>query len=267
MERPKVVVHNVASLDGRITVAPGVLLLRGDERWSAVAGSDEDAYERVKALYHPEVLLEGSGSFVPPGAEPEPLPAAGGDPRGLYEDYLPEAVVGRPGRRWFAAVDSRGRVRWFYKQFPGEAWRDWHLLVLVSRRTPPEYLAYLRGEAIPYLVAGGGRVDLRLALEKMAGRLGVRTVVSTGGGRFNGALLRAGLVDEVDLELFPALIGGSDTPSLFGGEALKPGEMPTQLEPVAWDMQPGGRLRLRYRVLPPAAVVEPDARRRVTGMG
>ena len=46
-------------------------------------------------------------------------------------------------------------------------WAGWHLLVLVSRATPPAYLAYLRDEEIPYLVTGEERVDLGQALAKL----------------------------------------------------------------------------------------------------
>jgi hypothetical protein len=40
MDRLKIVVHQTASVDGKLTTAPGVLLLFGDERWQAVAGGD-----------------------------------------------------------------------------------------------------------------------------------------------------------------------------------------------------------------------------------
>ena len=73
MNRPQVVLYGQVSVDGRLTLAPGVLLA-------------------------------------------------------LYRDFLPAAVVNRPGQRgWFTMVDSRGRVRWVYKEWPGEEWAGWHL--------------------------------------------------------------------------------------------------------------------------------------------
>jgi len=108
MSRPRVVVHNSASIDGKLTLAPDVVLLYGDERWDAVAGSSERVYERLKLTHRPQVILEGSGSFVADGAEPDPLPPVEGDPHALYQDFLPDAVVRAPGRAgWFTAVDSR----------------------------------------------------------------------------------------------------------------------------------------------------------------
>jgi riboflavin biosynthesis pyrimidine reductase len=140
-----------------------------------------------------------------------------------------------------------------YKEFPDEAWKGWHLLLLVSHHTPPEYLAYLQREDIPYLVAGAERVDLGLAMEKLASQLGVTCVLSTAGGKLNGALLRAGLVDEIHIEFFPAVIGGSNTPSLFDSPALKPDEWPTRLRLICAEVQAEGRVSLRYEVIPESA--------------
>lgn len=159
MIRPRVITHSLASLDGRLTLAPDVLLLYGDARWDAAAGSSEDTYRRFFAETHPQATLEGIGSFILDGAPIEPLPPIDGDGIGLYDDYLPPEIVNAPGRRWFTVVDSRGRGRWIYKEYPEEMWAGFYLLVLVSRSTPAEYLAYLRRETIPYLVAGDGRVN------------------------------------------------------------------------------------------------------------
>lgn len=248
MDRPKVVIYGTVSLDGRLTMAPGVLLLYGDQRWEAVSGAS-DVYEWLKFTHQPQAFLEGSGSLVTGDAEPEPLPAFEGHPASLYQDFLPEAVVNRPGHRgWFTMVDSRGRVRGWIKEWPGEEYAGWHLLVLVARATPLEYLAYLQRDQIPYLVAGDERVDLGLALEKLSSQLGVTCAMSTSPGKLGGALLRAGLVDEINIEFFPAVIGGFDTPSLFESPELGSDEWPTQLRLLSAQVQAGGRVWLRYQV-------------------
>jgi 2,5-diamino-6-(ribosylamino)-4(3H)-pyrimidinone 5'-phosphate reductase len=250
MSRPKIVVFNSASLDGRLAVSSDVLLLWCDERWPSFAGAS-DALDWCRHTREPQATLEGSGSFVREGDEPVQLPPFEGDPAGLYEDYLPEAIVQRPGHRgWFVVVDGRGRVREWTKDGVafGDEWAGWHLLVLVAHRTPAAYLAYLRRAAIPYLVGGEERVDLPLVLDKLGTRLGVTRLLSTAGGRLNGALLRAGLVDEVNVELLPAVIGGFDTPSLFDSPALGPGERPIRLELIWARVHVDGRVWLRYRV-------------------
>jgi 2,5-diamino-6-(ribosylamino)-4(3H)-pyrimidinone 5'-phosphate reductase len=257
MNRPKVVIINTASVDGKIAASPDKPLLYGDDRWQAIeewspARESTGAYDQLKRIHNPQATLEGSGSFVPEAAKPDPLPPFEDDPEPLYEDFLPEKVVHREGHRgWFTAVDGRGRVRNWIKDGAvfGEAHIGWHLLVLAGRHTPPEYLAYLRRESIPYLVAGDGPVDLRLGLEKMHAKLGVTCVLSTAGGKLNGALLRAGLVDEVNVEFLPAVVGGRETPCLFDMAALEEDEGPTRLELMSAQVQAGGRVWARYRVV------------------
>ena len=103
-------------------------------------------------------------------------------------------------------------------------------MVIVANQTPSEYLAYLQRENMPYLVAGEDRVNLKLVLEKMKSLLQVTSVLSTSPGKLGGALLRAGLIDEVNILFIPTLIGGSETPTLFESPELKPNEWPTGLE-------------------------------------
>lgn len=259
MDRPKVVVINSASADGRLAVSPDVLLLHGDDRWQAIEEWSKtiesgSAFEWLRFTHKPDATLEGSGSFVRESDKVEPLPPFEGDPKTLYRDFVPEAVLQRPGHQgWFTVVDGRGRGRGWIKDGAafGETWQGWHLLVLVGHHTPAEYLAYLRREEIPYLAASGEekRVDLKLALEKMRSLLGVTCLLSTAGGRMNGALLRAGLVDEINIEFLPAIIGGLNTPSLFDSPALKLNEQPTRLRLICCQAQAGGRVWLRYEVV------------------
>ena len=207
----------------------------------------EQSARDLVARIRPQVLLEGSGSFVAEGGDLAPLPPSERDAPAPREDYLPDEVVRRPGHRgWFAVVDGRGRVRGGITEFPG--WDGWHTLHLVSPAAPREYLAFLRERRIPYLMTGEERVDLATALAKMSALLGVERVVCTAGSRLNGALLRAGLVDELSLVLLPALIGGVRTPHLFRGPDLGAAEWPTTLELVSVEGEPSGRVRLHYRV-------------------
>jgi 2,5-diamino-6-(ribosylamino)-4(3H)-pyrimidinone 5'-phosphate reductase len=250
VHRPKVVIYGGASADGRLTLAPGVLLMFGDKRWDAIAGSDEEIANWIRQKHKPQLYLEGSGSLVPQEGKTRALPQFTGEANVLYQDFLPDSVVQRSGHRgWFCVIDSKGLVRWVYKEFPSDEWKGWHLLVLVASHTPPEYLAYLRRENIPYLVAGQKRVHLRRALSKLQSRLGVTSILSTSPGKLGGALLRAGLVDEINILILPAIIGGSSTPSLFQSPELKPSEWPTKLKLIWAQVQNDGRVWLRYEVI------------------
>ena len=244
---PRVVVSAQTSVDGRITLRRDALLMAEEPGrvWASLRPPSASAVEAARAaqlaaMYQPGAVLEGSGSLVSESAgPPEALPRASAPvPPG---DFLPGAA---PGRKWFTVVDGRGRVRWTMT-----ADGEYDLLVLVCRATPADYLAYLRRERIRYLVAGDGRVDLGAALRRMRSALGVECVVSHAGGGLNGALLRAGLVDEIQVVVYPAVIGGRDTPTLFDGPPLPAGSPPAALRLLTTHAEADGTLWLRYAVV------------------
>lgn len=251
MERPRVVLSVGASVDGKVTLTRQQILMRQPSArlWAGMVPPDadplhEDFLELVRQQYGCTATLEGSGSLTDDD-ETQPLPAFDGDPDELYADFLPPEVTGQPSppRMWFTVVDGRGRIRWNEEQ-PG-----WDVLVLACRSTPAGYLGYLQRQRICYLVSGHDRVDLAKALSTMATRLGIRCVLSTAGGGLNGALLRAGLIDELSLTLAPALVGGLGTPSVLDGPPLAIGQRPTPLRLLSLHADTAGTVRLRYEVL------------------
>lgn len=252
MERPRVVMSVGASVDGKVALTREQILMQqpSGRLWAEMAPPNADPlqadfFELVRHHYGCTATLAGSGSLVAGNAEPSPLPASEGDPVDLQVHYLPPEVTDQPSppHMWFTVVDGRGRIRWTEKH------PNWDVLVLVCRSTPVDYLSYLRRERICYLMAGGDRVDLAAALAEMATRLGVRCVLADSGGGLAGALLRAGLIDELSLSIAPALVGGLGTPSVLDGTPLAVGERPTPLRLLSVHADAGGTVRLHYEVL------------------
>ncbi len=250
-ERPYLCILVSTSMDGRVSLGPNRTWWDegADPRNQA---SDEnaaiwqEARESIQRTLKPHGDMQGSGSFVAEGGALTPLPAFEGDPAPLYADFLPDEVMARPKpRSWLIVVDGRGRLRTGYKgtEHPG-----CHMLHFTSRAAPPEYLAFLQRERIPYLILGERQVDLPLAMARLKADLGVDCLLSTAGARLNGALLRAGLVDEINLILRPEAIGGTATPSLFDGPDLRPDEWPTKFTLISAYVRPSGYVWLRYAV-------------------
>ena len=226
LPRPHVIVSSTASLDGRITLSKPERLLTPDvdRRWKSqwppdVPGLIAQRAANIEERHHPSVLLEGSGTFVADTAGPVAGIEGRHNSSDLRCDWLPNLAP-----KWFAVVDGRGRVPWSVTSNA-----DVSLLVLVSASTPLTYLAGLRTLEVPYLLAGDDQVDLRLALIEIGHLLGATCVVSEGGGGINGALLRGGLVDELQMIWFPAVVGGADTPSSFDGDSLTPEQEPLSM--------------------------------------
>jgi 2,5-diamino-6-(ribosylamino)-4(3H)-pyrimidinone 5'-phosphate reductase len=243
---PRVIVSVIATADGRVTLSRTERLLDEgpNERWRASWPPDTDELlaQRAAAIeerHHPTVILEGSGTFVADDAGPLELPDTNTAAEELWQDYLPHHSP-----RWFAVVDGRGRVPWTHK---GDAQTS--LLVIISQGTPLPYLAHLRREQIPYLLAGTDHVDLKAALIKVRNQLGADCVVSEAGGGLNGALLRAALIDELHLITVPALIGGLGTPSTMDGPPLEPGAVPAQLKTIDVKVGPHGTIWTHYEVV------------------
>ncbi len=90
-----------------------------------------------------------------------------------------------------------------------------------------------------------GQLDLQAALAELHTRWGVQTLMCEGGPHLNGALLAAGLVDELFLSLAPKLGGGPQTSlRIVCGAELSP---PVELE-LRDVLESEGCLLLRYGV-------------------
>jgi len=119
---------------------------------------------------------------------------------------------------------------------------------VMSGATPAAYRAFLRERDVPYLEAGEDHVDLGQALARLGEVFSAECIVSDAGGVLNGALLRAGLVDEIDIQFLPAVIGYAEAPAVFEGYGFGASGSACDLRLISAQTRPDGSVFVRYAV-------------------
>lgn len=228
-KRPRVICHMMTSLDGRILT----------EGWP-LSPEGRKQYEQVHASYEADGWLCGRVTMeqhFAQGTRPEAevKKEHEGAPR---EDFV------APGEHesYAFALDEHGRLAWESNDIDGD-----HVVAILSQRVSDRYLESLRSRGVSYLLCGTHDVDLALMLEKIAARFGVKTLMLEGGGKINGSLLHAGLVDEVSVIVSPVVDGRMGTPALFDVDVDE--VTPRRLALDAVDRRADDTLWLRYRVM------------------
>jgi len=201
---PRVILHNEVSVDGRIdgftqNIALFYELASGWKEDATLAGCDT----LLKAMEAEHV--ENKALKVYKSTKKDP------------KDSRPLLIV----------PDSSGRLKnWdYWRKQP--YWRDG--IALCSRATPNSHLDYLQEQQISTIIAGDDHVDLKKALEELYGQYAIKVIRVDSGGTLNGALLRAGLVDEISLLLNPCLAGSVNSNFLFKALDLTESEGAIQL--------------------------------------
>ena len=229
--RPRVICHMMTSVDGRIVV----------DGWPLSAEARQQ-YDLVHASYEPDAWICGRVTMEPFAKRVR------SEEEVAREDVRDTAAAPRedfraPGDHdsFAFAIDAHGRLAWESNDLGGD-----HVVAILSERVSDEYLAFLRELGVSYLFAGSRDVDLSVALEKIGAHFEVGTLMLEGGGRINGGMLRAGLIDEVSLLVAPVADGRIGTPTLFDDDGDDIAPRGLALEAV--ERRADGMLWLRYRV-------------------
>ena len=195
--RPRVICHMLTSVDGRIVTAG----------WPLSAGARKQ-YELVHASYEPDGWMCGRVTMEPfaKGVRSEAEVAR------VHSSGAPREDFRAPGDydSFAFAIDPSGRLAWESNEIDGD-----HVVAVLSERVSDEYLAFLRERGVSYIFAGAKDIDLARALDTIGAHFGVRTLMLEGGGRINGEMLRAGLIDEVSVLVAPVADGRIATAALF----------------------------------------------------
>lgn len=235
----KIICHMIESLDGRLLPSrwsPTEKPLDVSDLYESVAkrlGGRGFIIGRTTMAEYGEGVAEGEPARKRPAGAPAPEPFTGDSKGGDL------GVV----------FDSKARLTFSVNRLPnGE-----HLVAVLPRDVGDEHLAKLRAAGVSYVFEGVGADDrsrISGALQAIEARFGVTTLLLEGGGIINGGFLKAGLIDEVSMIVFPALDALYGSPSVFGYLGAKD-ERPAEnvrLTLLTNETLEGGAVWLHYRV-------------------
>jgi len=97
--------------------------------------------------------------------------------------------------------------------------KDSPTIIVTTEKAPEERVKAL-SEKVEVIIAGKEEVDLIKMMDMFYNR-GIRNLMVEGGSTLNWNLIKNGLVDEIRIIHMPFIVGGTDTPTLVGGEGFK----------------------------------------------
>lgn len=231
--RPKIICQMVTSLDGRLNPS----------RWTLPIGADGkrmgEQYDAIYGRLGADGWMVGRVTMGEMSkVAPRPATKSASLPRTTF-------AADRQGRSLAVAFDPHGRVHYGSDAVAGD-----HVVAVLGEQVTDEYLAGLREVGVSYLFAGPDGHDLARALDTLGDAFGAKLLVLQGGARINGAFLKAGLIDEYSILLFPAVDGLSVEPSMVEVDG-EPGERPAvgqALRLLGSEVLEAGIVWLRYAV-------------------
>jgi riboflavin biosynthesis pyrimidine reductase len=227
--KPYVICHMVSSVDGRTLI----------RRWRPENAHRRGLFDQLHDRLGGDAWLVGRVT----GQEYAKVNA--------YPDCADQTYPREP---WFArrdapaygvVLDADGKIAWGRGDIGDDP-----IVVVLTEQVWDAHLAGLRKDGVSYIFAGERELDLRRALEILNEDLGIKRLVLEGGGVANGAFLRAGLVDELSLAIFPAVDGARGAPCVFDSRDDEAGA-PAPLRAMTLqssEVLEGGVVWLRYRL-------------------
>ncbi|QJU58397.1 RibD family protein [Sphingomonas sp. AP4-R1] len=229
MPRPRITCHMASSIDGRIL----------PQRWSPTGAHSHETYDRL----HERL---GGGSWIVGRATGQEFAKREAYPQDTTERFPRTAWLPKTDATAYAIVtDAHGKIAWGRADVGGDP-----IIVLLTEQVSDSHLAGLRGDGVGYVFAGTESFDLDAAMSFLKGQLHIDHLLLEGGGHINGALLRAGMVDEISLMIVPAIDGAGGAPATFDGPDSAEG-LPIELTALVLEeheLLNGGILWLRYRI-------------------
>jgi len=231
-QRPRVTCLILTSIDGRLHPSRFTTSPQGARKdWSRL-------YEAVHAELSPDAWLVGRVTMEEM-AKGTPHP-----PKKHDAVERPMHLVSRGAAMYAVSIDRSGTLHFNKPDIGGDP-----VIVFLGRDVADSHLAELTEDGISYVVAPDDNVDLKWVLETLKAQLGINHLMVEGGAAINGAFFAAGLVDELNVLVAPALDGARGIQGIVEFDEIGLAGR-VELSLVSCETMDHGVLRLRYSVAP-----------------
>ena len=228
--KPYVICHMCTTIDGKI--------LGG--RWGKLPGGKDSAtlFETTAASFGIGAWLVGTTTMKEFAGRNVKLP------RAKKPVARRDHIADKNAKRLAVGVDAKGVLRFQENEVDGD-----HVVLLVTDRVGDDYLTHLQSAGVSYLFCGKKEVDLHVAFRKLGNAFHLRKLMLQGGGKFNGAMLHAGLIDKISHVTVPVADGGVGISSFFDIPGDPPPKTAATLRVLSRKQLPGSVTWIRYHVL------------------
>lgn len=183
--KPRIIIHNSVSLDLCVT---GFDIDMGSH-YGIASGFNADAH-----LIGSVTAKTGIEQFTPD------IPAEN------EGDFKKPQICKKP---YFVIVDSCGKMLNLLHVYRRSGYcRD--IIVLISQKTPKEYLDYLEERNYDYVQVGKNKANLEESLAILSEKFGIKTILVDTGPTLSSILLDLGLADELSLIIYPMISTGKN---------------------------------------------------------
>lgn len=228
--RPYVICHMCTTVDGKII----------GHRWGKLPGyrHESELFETTAASFGIGAWMVGTTTMEEFDGRKTKLPRA---PKSFDRS---DRIANPKAKRLAIGADAKGVLRFQENEVDGD-----HVVVLVTERVSNDYLAHLQSAGVSWLMCGTQEINLHTALTKLAKAFKLQKLMLQGGGKFNGAMLKAGLVDELSHLTVPVADGGQGVASYFDIPGEAPSKSAARLRLMSHKLMPGGVIWARYKVI------------------
>ena len=215
MERPFVVCHMLASLDGKIDGA----FFGAPEAAPALK-----AYGELRNFYGCQATLYGTTTMLGSYADGRVGALSAGNVLPPKKDWVNPA--GKVLGNFIVSVDPVGELAFSSSTIEKKGRPAAHVIEALTEQASPAYLAYLQKQGVSYVFAGKDRLDCPLLLQKLRNLFDIEKLMVAGGGTVNWSFLAAGMIDELSLVIAPVADGGTESVSIFEQSEFLPHSCP-----------------------------------------